>query len=106
MMEESPLGKLLRAFWAGGSFNPMCLAIPGKVESITEVSPLERQGVVRFGGILKTVNLAFVPEADVGDFVLVHVGVAISKIEESEAEKVFEYLNEIGEIEQELGAEP
>ena len=76
----------------------MCLAIPGKVESITETSPLERVGQVRFGGILKTVNLAFVPEAGQGDYVLVHVGVAISKIDEDEAQEVFRYLEEIGDL--------
>lgn len=76
----------------------MCLAIPGKVESITETSPLERVGQVRFGGILKTINLAFVPEAGQGDYVLVHVGVAISKIDEEEAQEVFRYLEEIGDL--------
>lgn len=76
----------------------MCLAIPGKVESITETSPLERVGQVRFGGILKTINLAFVPEAGQGDYVLVHVGVAISKIDDEEAQEVFRYLEEIGDL--------
>lgn len=83
----------------------MCLAIPGKVESIEERSMLEREAMVRFGSILKKVNLAFVPEAQVGDYVLVHVGVAISTIDEDEAAQVFQYLNEIGDLE-ELEAPP
>ncbi|HEY0865827.1 MAG TPA: HypC/HybG/HupF family hydrogenase formation chaperone [Fimbriimonas sp.] len=74
----------------------MCLAIPGKVESITEGSPLERMGRVRFGSVAKPVNLSFVPEAAVGDYVLVHVGVAISTIDEEEADQVFEYLEQMG----------
>jgi hydrogenase expression/formation protein HypC len=53
---------------------------------------------VRFGGIVKEVNLAFVPEARVGDFVLVHVGVAISAVDEAEAARVFAYLGEMGEL--------
>lgn len=76
----------------------MCLAIPGKIESIEERSTLEREGIVRFGGIAKTVNLAFVPEAGVGDYVLVHVGVAINRIDEAEAAEVFRYLEEMGEL--------
>lgn len=80
----------------------MCLAIPGRIESMVETAPLTRQGKVRFGGIEKTVNLAFVPEANIGDYVLVHVGVAIARIEEAEAERVFDYLDELGEIETEL----
>lgn len=82
----------------GGLEYAMCLAIPGLVESVVEVSPLERSGQVRFGGIVKAVNLAFVPEAGVGDYVLVHVGVAISRIDEAEAQEVFKYLEEIGDL--------
>lgn len=78
----------------------MCLAIPGLVESVEEGSGLDRQGLVRFGGIAKQVNLAFVPEAGVGDYVLVHVGVAINKIDEAEAQEVFRYLEEIGDLEE------
>lgn len=78
----------------------MCLAIPGRVESVEEKSPIERLAQVRFGGILKSVNLAFVPEAGVGDYVLVHVGVAINKIDEEEAQEVFRYLQEIGDLEE------
>ncbi|MDR3691747.1 MAG: HypC/HybG/HupF family hydrogenase formation chaperone [Fimbriimonas sp.] len=75
----------------------MCLAIPGRVESIDERSPLERMAIVKFGTVLREVNVAFVPEAEPGDYVLVHVGVAISRIDEEEAKTVFEYLEQIGE---------
>jgi hydrogenase expression/formation protein HypC len=76
----------------------MCLAIPGRVESITETSPLERAGLVSFGGIRKNVNLAFVPEAGIGSYVLVHVGVAISVVDEEEANQVFRYLEQMEEL--------
>ena len=77
----------------------MCLAIPGKILSITNSKNDEifRQGKISFGGIVKEVNLCMVPHAVVGDYVLVHVGVAISKIDEEEAQKTFEYLYQIGE---------
>lgn len=78
----------------------MCLAIPGRVETLEERSALERQGQVAFGEVRKTINLAFVPEAQVGDYVLVHVGVAISRIDEEEAAEVFRYLEEIGDLEE------
>ncbi|HCU23515.1 MAG TPA: hydrogenase assembly protein HupF, partial [Deltaproteobacteria bacterium] len=76
----------------------MCLAIPGKIMRIWEEDSLMRMGKVSFGGILKEVNLAYVPEANIGDYVIVHVGFAISRVEEKEAERVFEYLREMKEI--------
>ena len=76
----------------------MCLAVPGKIESIEGTDPIFRSGKVNFGGILKNINLAYVPEAKVGDYVLVHVGFAISTIDEAEAQEVFEYLRQIGEL--------
>ena len=76
----------------------MCLAIPGEILSLSGEEPLERKGKVNFGGIVKEVNLAYVPEAGVGDYVIVHVGVAISKVDEKEAQKVFEYLKEMDEL--------
>ena len=76
----------------------MCLAIPGLILSVDESGPL-RTGKVSFGGIIKDVNLAYVPEAGLGDYVIVHVGFAISRIDEAEAEKVFSYLKEMGELE-------
>jgi len=77
----------------------MCLAIPGKIVSITNSKngELFRQGKVFFGGIVKNVNLCMVPQAEVGDYVLVHVGVAISRIDKEEARKTFEYLQQMGE---------
>jgi hydrogenase expression/formation protein HypC len=77
----------------------MCLAIPGKIVSITNTSEDQvfRNGKVSFGGIMKEINLSMVPEATIGDYVLVHVGVAISRIDEEEANKTFEYLRQIGE---------
>jgi len=78
----------------------MCLAIPGLVMSMTGGDPLQRTGQVDFGGIVKTINLAYAPEARIGDYVLVHVGFAIAVIDEAEAAKVFEHLREIGEIEE------
>ena len=76
----------------------MCLAVPGKILSIEGSDPLLRSGKVDFSGIIKHINLAFVPEAQVGDFVLVHVGFAISTIDEAEARQVFEYLREMGDL--------
>lgn len=79
----------------------MCLAIPGKILSISnQVDETFRQGKVSFEGITKEVNLCMVPDAVVGDYVLVHVGVAISKIDEEEALLTFEYLKKIGEVEE------
>ena len=78
--------------------NPMCLAIPGKVESIRGDDPLTRMGKVNFGGILKDACLAYVPEARVGDYVIVHVGFALSRLDETEAHKVLEHLTRIGEL--------
>ena len=79
----------------------MCLAIPGKIKSITfEYDGTVRMANVLFGGITKKASLEMVPDAEVGDYVLVHVGVAISKVDEEEALKSFEYLKEIGEIDE------
>ena len=76
----------------------MCLAIPGRITSVTGDDPLSRTGTVDFGGIQKEVNLAYVPEANVGDYVIVHVGFAISRVDEREANEVFEYLRQMGEL--------
>ncbi|MDE2027605.1 MAG: HypC/HybG/HupF family hydrogenase formation chaperone [Candidatus Omnitrophica bacterium] len=82
----------------------MCLAIPGKIENIQDSgdNALNRKGRVNFGGILKEVSLAYVPEAQIGDYVIVHVGFALSIVDQSEALKVFEYLNTMEELEEEL----
>ena len=85
----------------------MCLAIPGKLTSITaQLDETFRVGKVSFGGNLKDVNLAMVPKANIGDYVLVHVGVAISVIDEAEAHKTFEYIKQIGELEDLGPAQP
>jgi hydrogenase expression/formation protein HypC len=76
----------------------MCLAIPGKIVSVSGEDPLERMGKIDFGGILKEASLAYVPDTRVGDYVIVHVGFALSKVEEAEAKKVFEYLKQMGEL--------
>jgi hydrogenase expression/formation protein HypC len=76
----------------------MCLAVPGKITSISGEDPLMRTGKVDFGGILKEVSLAYVPEAKLGDYVIVHVGFALSRVDEEEAKQVFEYLREMEEL--------
>lgn len=81
----------------------MCLAIPGKVQSIeTQFGGLVRMAKVSFGGIIKEASLEMVPQAKVGDYVLVHVGVAISVVDEEEAKQTFRYLEEMGEVDEEL----
>lgn len=79
----------------------MCLAVPGKLLEISGTDDLTRMGKVSFGGVLKEINLAFVPEAQVGDYVTVHVGVALSVVDEEEALQVFEYLRQLGELQEE-----
>ena len=78
----------------------MCLAIPGEILSLTDDRPMTRSGKVNFGGVVKDINLAYVPEAQVGDFVIVHVGFAISVIDATEAQQVFEYLDQIAQREE------
>ncbi len=79
----------------------MCLAVPGKILSLSDAPPEERTAKVDFGGIDKEANMAFVPEAAVGDYVIVHVGFAISRVDEKEAAQVFEYLRQIEELQEE-----
>lgn len=84
----------------------MCLGIPGKVVEIwTEEDELLRMGKVDFGGIVREVSLAFVPEAQVGDYVIIHVGFALHTIDEQEAQETLALFMEIGALEEELGAE-
>jgi hydrogenase expression/formation protein HypC len=84
----------------------MCLGVPGKLVSISEQDGL-LMGKVDFGGIRKDVCLAYTPEAQVGQYVLVHVGFALSVIDEQEAEEIFSYLRQIEAAGQsELPAEP
>ncbi len=82
----------------------MCLAVPGKIVEIINAGDIAfRSAKVDFGGIRKEVNLAYTPEAEIGKYVLVHVGFAISVIDEDEAQRVFEYVKQMGGLEEELG---
>jgi hydrogenase expression/formation protein HypC len=76
----------------------MCLAVPGKIVSIEGQDQIMRAGRVNFGGIVKEVNLSYVPEAKVNDYVIVHVGFALSIVDEKEALQVFEYLKSMDEL--------
>jgi hydrogenase expression/formation protein HypC len=73
----------------------MCLAVPGKIVDVKEENG-SRLGRVQFGGITRLVQLDFVPEAGVGDYVIVHVGFALSKVNAEEAERTYQLLEEIG----------
>ena len=84
----------------------MCLAIPGKILEIQELGPL-RAARVQVGGIVRQVSLNFVPEAGKGDYVMIHVGFAISRVDASEAEHTYKLLEEMEVLETELRpAEP
>lgn len=76
----------------------MCLAVPGKILDFTHSGGMLRSGRVGFGGIVKEVNLAYVPEAGVGDYVIVHVGFAIAVVDEAEAAATLRYLDEMDEL--------
>jgi len=82
----------------------MCLAIPGRVDELFEDSGA-RMGKVNFGGVVKNVCLAYLPEIAVGDYTIVHVGFAIAKIDEESAEKTLATFREMGLLEEELGGE-
>ena len=81
----------------------MCLAIPGKVEQITEGDV--RMGRVNFGGVVKNVCLDYVPEVVVGDYTIVHVGFALSRIDEETALETLELFRKMGSLDEELGSE-
>ena len=80
----------------------MCLAVPGRVEEIHEECGI-LMGKVNFGGIVKNVCLAYVPEIAVGDYTIVHVGFALSKIDEASAHQTLTMFHEMGLLEEELG---
>jgi hydrogenase expression/formation protein HypC len=83
----------------------MCLAVPGKIVEIMEdAEPAFRRGKVDFSGVRKEISLAFTPEAKTGDYVLVHVGFALNVVDEAEAQKIFESLDQLAAAE-ELGEE-
>jgi hydrogenase expression/formation protein HypC len=81
----------------------MCLAVPGKVIFVQGEDPLLRYARVSFAGVIKNVSLTCAPEAKIGDYVLVHVGVAISIVDQKDAEETYEYLRQMGELD---GLEP
>ncbi len=83
----------------------MCLAVPGRIEGIEGEDPASRTARVSFAGVEQSVSLAFLPDAEVGDWVLVHVGFALSRIDDAEARRVFDLLGEI-ESEAETGDRP
>jgi hydrogenase expression/formation protein HypC len=83
----------------------MCLAIPGRIVDIREEHGL-RAGRIQFGAIFREASLDFVPEAQVGDYVMVHVGFAISRVDAAEAQRTYELLEQMGALEDELPPEP
>lgn len=76
----------------------MCLGVPGKVVRIERNDLGMHMGTVSFGGVRKEVCLAYVPEAEVGDYVLVHVGFALSRIDEAEAQRTLDLLQQMGDL--------
>jgi hydrogenase expression/formation protein HypC len=84
----------------------MCLGVPGEIVELLDSPIGMTMGKVSFGGIVKEVCLAYTPEVGIGDYVVVHVGFAISTIDKAEAHKVFEYLKEMGELEELQVAQP
>ncbi len=83
----------------------MCLGVPGKVIEIYEADGL-KMGKIDFGGVVREACLAYVPEIELGDYTVIHVGFAISHLSEEEAQATLEILNELANIEEELGPEP
>ena len=80
----------------------MCLGVPGKITEIYESNGM-KMGKVDFGGVIRETCLDFVPEAQIGEYTVIHVGFAISLLSEEEANKTLEMLREIGELGEELG---
>lgn len=76
----------------------MCLAVPGRILEVQNEDPLLRAGRVDFGGVIKEVNLACVPDAGPGDYVIVHAGLAISRLDEEEARQTLADLRRMGEL--------
>jgi len=82
----------------------MCLAVPGRVEQVYDAGGA-RMGKVNFGGIVKDVCLAYLPEIQVGDYTIVHVGFAISRIDEDSAQKTLQMFRDLGLLEEEFATE-
>lgn len=83
----------------------MCLAIPGKIVEIYETNGL-RMGKIDFGGVTREACLAYVPEAQLGEYTIIHVGFAISQLSEEEAQETLALIREIANMDEELGIEP
>jgi hydrogenase expression/formation protein HypC len=83
----------------------MCLGVPGKVIEIYEKGGL-KMGKIDFGGVVREACLAYVPEIEVGGYTVIHVGFAISQLSEEEAQATLAILNELADLEEELGPEP
>ena len=79
----------------------MCLAVPGKVTSIDDSNPELKMANVNFSGVSKEVCVQWLPDVKIGDYVLVHVGFALNKIDEKDAEETLKILREMGDIEEE-----
>jgi hydrogenase expression/formation protein HypC len=75
----------------------MCLAIPGRIVSTAGDDPWTRTAKVSFGGVVKEVNMAYLPDAKVDDYVIVHAGFALSQIDEAEAVRTFDELRKLAE---------
>ncbi len=84
----------------------MCLAIPGKVVAVETDANGVKMAKVNFGGIIKKACLEYTPEAAVGDYVLVHVGFALSRVDEEEAERTFKLLEELNQLDELVEADP
>jgi len=82
----------------------MCLAVPGRIVSMSGDEPFSRVAKVSFGGVVKEISLAYVPEAKVDDYVIVHAGFALSRVDEDEALKTLEYLSLLTLEDEEPGA--
>ena len=82
----------------------MCLAVPGKIEQVYEANGT-RMGKINFGGVVKEACLAYVPELEVGDYTIVHVGFALSRIDEASAQETLAEFEKLGLLEEELGEE-
>ena len=82
----------------------MCLAVPGRVDEIFDADGM-RMGKVNFGGVVKEVCLAYVPELEVGDYTIVHVGFALSQIDEESAKETLAEFERLGVLQEELGEE-
>ena len=80
----------------------MCLAVPGKIVAIEGTDPLTRMGKIEFSGVIKDINLAYVPEAKINDYVIVHVGFALEIINADEAIKLIEDINSLNGDENDL----